>query len=119
MPQRAMGGSLKFLPILSDPAVAVFTDTTVTVTFTTNQGSGTVWIVVDENSDEPSATEIKTGLEAAGGAAEFDDSRTPQVRTTSFSFTGLTAETTYDAWIIQANSAGDSNISNVQFTTEA
>lgn len=119
MPRTGKSGSIKHIATLSDPPAAVVTDTTVTIKFTTNQGSGIVSIIVDENTDEPTPAQIRAGLEAAGGAADFDASRTPQVKNTDFSFTGLTAETQYDAWIVQTNSAGDSNVANVQFTTEA
>lgn len=119
MPIRR-GGSIKHIAILSDPAViSLKTDETARVTLNTNQGSGTIWMICDPNTSEPTPTQIRAGLEQAGGAADFDTSITPQVKISYMDITGLTAATQYDCWIVQTNEMGDSNVSNVQFTTEA
>jgi hypothetical protein len=109
-------------PVLSSPVGTATGSTTATVGATTDEGNGTLYVVVTTSATAPSAAQIKAGQDHTGSAAVFDDS---QVITTTgaktFSATGLTASTAYRAHLIHTDAAAnDSNIvTSAEFTTSS
>lgn len=104
------------IPVLSLPTQDSVTDTTATVGVTTNEANGDLYAVV--SALQPSAAQIKLGQNSTGVAAP---SANKVVTSTDEAITvaGLTASTTYTVWMLQSNTAGDSNFVSTSVTTAA
>lgn len=101
------------------PSGTIGTATTATIGATTDQATGTFYVVVDTSGNLAGVTaaQIKAGQNAGGGAA-FKSGDTPVGSTTpSVGVTGLVASTSYAYAAIQNNANGDSNIVTGTFTT--
>jgi hypothetical protein len=109
-------------PVLSSPVGTTTGATTATVGATTDEGNGTLYVVVTTSATAPSAAQIKAGQDHTGSAAVFDDSQAvSSTGAKTFSATGLTASTAYRAHLIHTDAAAnDSNIvTSAEFTTDA
>jgi hypothetical protein len=62
-------------PVLSSPVGTTTGATTATVGATTDEGNGTLYVVVTTSATAPSAAQIKAGQDHTGAAAVFDDSQ--------------------------------------------
>lgn len=103
------------------PSGTVGTQTTATIGATTNQNSGTFYVVVDTGSNlvGVTATQIKAGQRASGAAALASNDTAISTTTPSAGVAGLLAGTSYAYAAIQNNANGDSNIVTGTFTTAA
>jgi hypothetical protein len=109
-------------PVLSSPVGTTTGATTATVGATTDEGNGTLYVVVTTSATAPSASQIKAGQDHTGAAAVFDDSQAvSSTGAKTFSATGLTASTAYRAHLVHTDAAAnDSNIvTSAEFTTDA
>lgn len=109
-------------PVLSSPTGTKTGSTTADISVSTNEGSGTLYYVVDQNLSTPSSTQIKAGQDQGGGAADVAANTTVSssgVKT--FNITGLTAATTYKAYFAQDDAAGNTSsaAASSSFTTDA
>ena len=104
---------------LSDPTATSITAIGATIGATTDQASGTLYVVVDSaaNLSGVTASQIKAGQKASGSAALASDSSAVSTTTPSVAITGLTSSTLYSAAIVQNNTNGDSNLLTTTFTT--
>jgi hypothetical protein len=119
---EATGGGDTTAPVLSSPVGTATGATTATVGATTDEGNGTLYVVVTTSATQPSIAQIKAGNDHTGSAAVFDDSQTvTSTGAKTFSATGLTASTTYYAHLVHTDAASnDSNrVSSSSFTTSA
>jgi hypothetical protein len=88
-------------PVLSAADVNEIEITTATGLVTTDEANGRLYIVVTESASNPSAAQVKAGLDHAGAAAVFaDDQAITSVGEKLFSITGLTTATTYYAYFM-------------------
>jgi hypothetical protein len=101
------------------PSGAIGTATTATIGATTDQATGTFYVVVDTSGNLAgvTATQIKAGQNAGGGAAFKSGDVAVGSTTPSVGVTGLVASTSYAYAAIQNNANGDSNIVTGTFTT--
>ncbi len=106
---------------LATPSGTLGTQTTATIGATTNQTSGTFYAVVDTagNLAGVTASQIKAGQNAGGGAAFKSGDVAVSTTTPSIGVTGLVASTLYSYAAIQNNANGDTNIVTGTFTTAA
>jgi len=109
-------------PVLSSPTGTQTGATTATLTVSTDEGNGTLYGVLTLNSTPPSKAQIKAGQNASGAAAAYAFNQavsTTGVQTKNA--TGLTASTTYFAFYMHEDGAGNqSNVPTVvSFTTIA
>lgn len=111
-------GNLSAVAALSAPTATPGT-TTATIGATTDQASGTLYVVVDTaaNLSGVTAAQIKAGQKASGSAALAANSAAVSTTTPSAGVTGLTAGTLYSYAAVQNNSNGDSNVVTGTFTT--
>lgn len=101
-------------PTLSGVSVAD-TDTTATLSWSTNEGNGTAYWMVDTNATRTAAQVI-----AGGGAASGSRLVTASGGQTAFTATGLSASTAYFFHLVHQDAAGNnSTVSSTGFTTEA
>lgn len=99
-------------PVLSAPDVDEITETTATAHVTTDEGNGTLYVVISDSTNVPSAAQVKAGQDAAGAAADFaDDQAVISTGVKSFPITGLTGSTDYWFYAMHEDAAG--NQSNV------
>lgn len=103
------------------PSGTIGTETTATIGATTDQASGTLYVVVDSaaNLAGVTATQIKAGQKASGSAALAANSASVSTTTPSAGVTGLAANTLYSYAAVQNNANGDSNVVTGTFTTAA
>lgn len=108
-------------PALSAPTASGITSTTATIGATTDQTSGTFYVVVDTaaNLSGVTATQIKAGQKASGSAALASGNSAVSTTTPSVGVTGLSQSTLYSYAAVQNNSNGDSNVLTGTFTTSA
>lgn len=101
------------------PSGTIGTQTTATIGATTNQTSGTLYVVVDSagNLSGVTAAQVKAGQKASGSAALAANSAAVSTSTPSAGVTGLTANTAYSYAIVQNNTNGDSSLITGTFTT--
>lgn len=97
---------------LSSPTASSPSATSLAVGATTDQASGTFYVVVDTaaNLAGVTATEIKAGQKAGGSAALASASAAVSSSTPSATATGLTAGPVYAYAAVQNNTNGDSNV---------
>lgn len=113
-------------PVLILPTGTQTGATTATLGVTTNEGSspdsanGTLYAVASTSATPPSAAQIIAGHDSTGGAAAYAANQA--VATTgakTFSATGLVASTTYYAYFVQKDFAGNTSsvAASASFTT--
>lgn len=104
---------------LSAPTASGVTATTATLGATTDQTSGTFYVVVDTaaNLSGVTASQIKAGQKASGSAALASGNAAVSTTTPSVGVTGLSQSTLYSYAAVQNNSNGDSNVLTGTFTT--
>jgi hypothetical protein len=109
-------------PVLSSPTGSATGTTTASVGATTDEGNGTLYVVVTTSATQPSVAQIKAGQTHTGSAAPYGSSQAvSSTGAKTFSATGLTAATTYYAHLVHADAAAnDSNrVTSASFTTSA
>ncbi len=111
-------------PVLSDPVDTTTGSTTGLGTVTTDESNGTLYWVVTQFPNTPSAVQIGAGQDHTGSPA--DDSGSQVVASTGVlgvegGFTGLSAGTTYYAHYVQVDAAANTSnvVSGDGFTTSA
>lgn len=108
-------------PVLSaaTPSGTIGTTTTATIGATSDQATGTFYVVVDTSGNLAGVTaaEIKAGQRAGGAAALAHNDVAVSTTSPSAGVTGLVANTAYAYAAIQNNANGDSNIVTGTFTT--
>jgi len=105
---------------ISNPEHLVFSGTEVFTRATTDTGSGTLYAIIDESPDEPTAQQIVDGLNAAGTAADGTGSvPVTQAGVSSIiTFTGLTPATEYSYWLAQDTGELSNVVGDTITTTE-
>jgi hypothetical protein len=105
---------------ISNPEHLVQSGTEVLTRATTDTGSGTLYAIIDESPDEPTAQQIVDGLNAAGTAADGAGSVPVTQAGTSgiIAFTGLTPATDYSYWLAQDTGALSNVVGDTITTTE-
>lgn len=103
----------------ASPSGTLGTQTTATIGATTDQNSGTFYVVVDSaaNLSGVTASQIKAGNHAGGSAAVASANIAVSTTSPSVGVTGLTAGTLYSYAAVQNNANGDSNVVTGTFTT--
>lgn len=98
--------------VLSNPTGTSTGATTALGTFDTDTNAGTGYIVTTQSATQPTAAQIKAGLNHLGAAADFSANQAiVTAGTKSFTITGLTEGLTYYNHFIQNTAGGgDSNI---------
>ncbi|MEM1142741.1 MAG: hypothetical protein AAGI88_09170 [Pseudomonadota bacterium] len=111
-------------PVLSNGSATATGTTTADLSFDTDEGEGTAYVVVTESGTPPTVAQIKAGQDSAGSAAAFSVSAA--VTSTGaqlFSASGLTPATSYNAFALQEDAADPVNDSDVlalgSITTDA
>ena len=115
-------GADTLAPILSGQTVGSITAEGGVPAVDTNEGRGTLWVVVVPDADVPSIAQIKAGLQSDGSAALAAQSKqvVSPVTQTFTAVTGLAAATAYDAWFVQMDFAfNNSTAVKADFTTSA
>jgi hypothetical protein len=100
-------------PTLSGQTVASVTATGGTPKVTTDEATGTAYMVVVPNGDTPSVAQIKAGQRSNGTAALANQNQAVSgtgVQTFS-AVTGLTSNTPYDVWFVHRDAAGNDSSS--------
>jgi hypothetical protein len=109
-------------PTLSSATAVKTGTTTATLGVSTNETGGTLYGVLTLNSTLPTAAQIKAGQNAAGAAAAYAFNQAVSgTGAQSKSATGLTAGTTYYAYYMHEDVAGNQSTvpTGVSFTTDA
>jgi hypothetical protein len=97
-------------PTLSSPSGTQTGETTADLSVSTDEGAGTLYWVVDTSSTPPSAAQVKAGQDNGGAAANDSGSQAVSAtgaQTISGGATGLTASTTYYAYFMHEDVAGN------------
>ena len=106
---------------LSDPTPSgtLETQTTATIGCTTDQSTGTLYVVVDSAANMAGITDaqIIAGTNANDATPVFDGSGAISTTSPSVGATGLVANTAYAYAIVQVNDNGESNVVSGTFTT--
>ena len=92
-------------PVLKSQSVDTITTSTAIASVTTNQATGTLYVVVVPDGDQiPTAAEIKAGQRSGGNAALFASSKAiTAAGVQTFTITGLSTATNYDVYFIHNN----------------
>jgi hypothetical protein len=107
-------------PVLTAPTASNVGSSAVTPMVTTDEGNGTLYMVLVPDGDSPSVAQIKAGQDSLGAAAIADDSQAvTETGVQSFPrVSGLDAETAYELWFVQTDAAeNDSDSVTAGFTT--
>lgn len=101
------------------PSGTIGTPTSVTVGATTDQTTGTFYVVVDTsgNLSGVTAAQVKAGQKASGASALSSGNASVSGVSPSVLASGLTASTAYAYAAVQNNTNGDSNVVTGTFTT--
>lgn len=116
--QEAGGGDVT-APILTNAYATHTGATTGLVSVDTDEGNGTLYLVVTTSSTQPSVAQIKAGQNHLGVAGAYSSSQAvSSTGTKNFGPTGLTTSTVYYAHFVHTDSsANDSNrITSNSFT---
>lgn len=109
-------------PVLSSPASSNVTNSGATVSVTTNEANGTLYVVLTTSATDPTATQIKAGQDNSGNPATLA-ANTEITATGANSFGllfGLTAATSYTAHFMHEDAQGNqSTVAHTTFTTSA
>lgn len=82
--------------------------TTVDAIVTTNEDNGTLYLVMTTSATDPSVAQIKAGQDHTGAAAAYDDSQAiSSIGQKTFNVTGLSSLTTYYAYWMHEDAAGN------------
>lgn len=109
-------------PTLSSPTDAANGETASTASVSTNEGNGTLYVVVTTSATAPTAAQVKLGQDNSGSAAAFDASQAVSgtgVQTITPAPSGLTASTAYTTHFMHEDGASNqSSVSSASgFTT--
>lgn len=107
-------------PTLTSPEAQSIGITTVTPAVTTNEGNGTLYVVVVPDGDAPSVAQIKAGQQSDSSAAVASANQAVSATGSQvFSqLTGLTSNTAYELYFVHTDAAtNDSAAATVGFTT--
>lgn len=108
-------------PVLSSTTGISTGTTTADISVSTNEGSGILYYVVDQNLSTPSTTQIKVGQDQGGGAADKSaNTGVSSTGTKTFNITGLVPGTTYKAYFAQDDAASNTSdaSASASFTTD-
>jgi hypothetical protein len=95
-------------PILTLQDVDNIGFTTVDAIATTNEANGTLYLVMTTSATDPSVAQIKAGQDHTGAAAVYDDSQAiSSIGQKTFNVTGLSSLTTYYAYWMHEDAAGN------------
>jgi hypothetical protein len=109
-------------PILSSASASGTGLTTASAGVSTNEGNGTLYVVVTESATQPTAAQIKAGDDHADADAAFADNAAVSATgaQTPFSVTGLTHTTDYWAHFMHEDAEGNqSAVVTASFETDA
>lgn len=109
-------------PTLSSPTGTKTGQTTATGTVDTDEANGTLYAVVSSSATPPTAVQVEAGQNNSGSAARWSGSQSiTTTGTKNISATGLLAATTYYAYYMHKDAAGNrSTVSSASsFTTDA
>jgi hypothetical protein len=108
---QGTGGGDTTAPILTNAVAAVTSATTALLSVDTDEGNGTLYLVVTTSATQPSIAQIKAGQNHLGAAATFASSQAVgSTGTKNFGATGLTTSATYYGHFVHTDSAAnDSN----------
>lgn len=108
---QGTGGGDTTAPVLTNAVGTVTGATTALLSVDTDEGNGTLYLVVTDSATQPSIAQIKAGQDHLGVAATFASSQTvSSIGTKNFGATGLTTSTTYYGHMVHTDSsANDSN----------
>lgn len=104
------------------PSGTIGTQTTATCGATTNQSSGTLYVVASATQAHITgitAAQVVAGQTSSGGAAPFSNSAGVSTATPSVGLTSLSGSTLYYYALAQVTSGGNSNVITGSFTTAA
>lgn len=97
-------------PTLTSPDFSATGSTTGSATVSTNEGNGTLYVVVTLSATAPSVAQVKAGQTHTGSAAPFAANQAVgSTGTKSFTVTGLTAATQYYAHFVHTDAAGNNS----------
>ncbi|MBC9071577.1 DUF4347 domain-containing protein [Thauera sp. CAU 1555] len=96
----------------STPATANLTATTLDLTASLNEAGTLYYVVVADGAAAPNAAQVRAGQDAGGSAAMKSGSAAVAsgAFTHTFNFTGLTAETAYDIYVVGEDDEGSPNL---------
>lgn len=107
-------------PTLSNGVATNITTSGADCSVDSDEQNGTIYLVVDENTTTPTATQVKNSLNAAGAAAHYSVSQLALVVTETFSVATLSENTQYACHMVQEDSESNfSNVVTVIFTTDS
>jgi hypothetical protein len=109
-------------PVLTAQTVSSITSSGGTPAVTTDEGNGTVYMVIVPDADSPSVAQIKAGLNSSGGAALANQNQAVSgTGVQGFSAVGgLSASTAYDCWFVHTDAASNNSTAvKADFTTSA
>lgn len=104
------------------PSGTIGTQTTASVGATTNQSSGTLYVVASATEAHItgiSAAQVVAGQTSSGGTAPFSANAAVGTATPTVGLTGLSGGTLYYYAVAQVTSGGNSNVVTGSFTTAA
>lgn len=93
-------------PILSSPGAEPTSSTEVLIFASTNQGTGTMYVVLTQVEGLPTAAQVKAGQDSTGAAVANQSLVIVNPGSKAFSFTGLTPSTTYYGYFMHENASG-------------
>lgn len=95
-------------PTLSSPTATVTGSTTATVGVTTDEGNGTLYVVVTGSSTQPSVSQIKAGQTHTGATATYSSSQSvSSTGAKTFNAVGLTTGSPYYAHFVHTDAASN------------
>lgn len=109
-------------PTLTNAVTANITASSADLSVETDEGNGTLYVVVTTSATAPSAAQVKAGQDHTGTAAAFADSQAiSSTGTKSFNASSLTASTTYYAHYMHEDTATNQSsvVSSASFTTNS
>jgi len=122
-PNTTLGGTVDTTaPVLTSPIGTPTGAATATLSFTTDEGNGTMYAVVTTSATPPSVAQVKAGQNNGGTAAVYAANQAISTTgATTFSATGLTAATTYYAYAVHADAAANDSLvsATASFITSA
>jgi len=108
-------------PILTSPLIDItISETTGSISITTDEGNGTIWWVVTQSATQPSVAQIEAGQDHTSSPADDNGSiLVSAVDTYNAGPSGLTAATTYWAHAFHRDAASNDSavVSGDSFTT--
>jgi hypothetical protein len=99
-------------PTLTSATVITITSSGGTPRVTTDEGNGTLYMVIVTNGDIPSVVQIKAGQNSSGAAALASQNisvTTPGIKTFS-AVTSLSPTTNYDVWFVHTDALANNSV---------